>query len=121
MLQKSGGVSMRYPCVVPKVVCKTPIHIEIEQEGISEEGEPLSAVSIDTTCNYQDKAKTILTPEKKEVIITGCALIPGDIASKFPTISGGTVTIFEEKRRIAIGTKARNPDGTVNYTRLDLE
>lgn len=112
---------MKYPCVVPKNVCKTPIHIEIEQEGISEDGEPLKAVSVDTKCNYQDKARTILTKEKKEVIITGCALMPGDIAPGLPTIPGGTVTIFGEKRIIAVGTKARNPDGTVNYTRLDLE
>ena len=112
---------MKFPCVVPKAVCKTPIRIEIEQEGISEDGEPLSAVMVDTLCNYQDRAKKILTAEKKEVIITGCALIPGDIAPELPTISGGTVTIFGEQRRIATGMKARNIDGTVNYTRLDLE
>jgi hypothetical protein len=112
---------MKYPCVVPKSVCKTPVRIEIEQEGISVYGEPLAAVSVDTKCNYQDKAKTILTKEKKEVVITGCVLIPGDLAPELPTISGGTVIIFGEQRRIATGTKARNPDGTVNYTRLDLE
>lgn len=112
---------MKYPCVVPKSVCKTPIHIEIEQEGISVYGEPLETLSVDTVCNYQDKAKTILTKEKKEVVITGCALMPGDIAPDLPTISSGTATIFGEQRRIAVGTKARNPDGTVNYTRLDLE
>lgn len=120
-MQESGGVVMKYPCVVPKAVCKTPIHIEIDQEGISENGEPLNAVIVDTECNYQDKAKTILTKEKKEVVITGCALMPGDIAPELPTISGGTVTIFGEQRKIAVGMKARNLDGTVNYTRLDLE
>lgn len=112
---------MKYPNVIPKSVCKTPIHIEIEQEGISEDGEPLEALSVDTKCNYQDKAKTILTKEKKKVVITGCALMPGDIAPDLPTIPGGTVIVFGEQRRIAVGTKARNPDGTVNYTRLDLE
>lgn len=112
---------MKFPCVVPKAVCKTPIHIEIDQEGISEDGETLTGAVIDTKCNYQDKAKTVLTKEKKEVIITGCALMPGDIAPELATISGGTVTIFGEKRRIATGIKARNIDGTVNYTELDLE
>lgn len=112
---------MGYPCVVPKAVCKTPIHIEIEQEGISVYGEPLEPVVVDCYCNYQDKAKTILTPEKKEVLITGTALMPGDIAPELATISGGTVTIFGRERRIATGMKARNIDGTVNYTRLDLE
>lgn len=112
---------MKFPCVVPKAVCKTPIRIEIDQEGISVYGEPLEPVAIDCYCNYQDKAKTVLTKEKKEVIITGCAYMPGDIAPELATISGGTVTIFGEKRRIATGIKARNIDGTVNYTELDLE
>lgn len=112
---------MKYPCLIPKTACKTPIHIEIDREGISVYGEPLESVVVDGKCNYQDKAKTIFTKEKKEVIITGCALMPGDIAPELATISSGTVTIFGEKRRIATGVKARNIDGTVNYTRLDLE
>lgn len=112
---------MKFPCVVPKAVCKTPIHIEIEQEGTSVYGEPLETIVVDCCCNYQDKAKTVLTKEKKEVIITGCAYMPGDIVPELATISGGTVTLFDKKRRIATGIKARNPDGTINYTRLDLE
>lgn len=119
MLQEFGGVSM-YPCLVPKFMCKTPIHIEIEPEGLNEYGEPLDSIEIDTKCNYQDKAKTIYTKEKKEVKVTGSAYIPGDIAPQLPTISGGTAKIFGVERRIASGTKARNPDGTVNYTVLEL-
>lgn len=112
---------MKYPCLVQKNVCRTPIHVEINQEGISEDGEPLKALEIDTLCNYQDKAKTILTDDKKTVVITGCAYFRGDIAPDLPVISGGTATLFGVTRRIYTGEKARNPDGTVNYTRLDLE
>ncbi len=32
----------------------------------------------------------------------------------------GYVVIFGRKRRIVKGTKARNPDGTVNYTRIEV-
>lgn len=111
---------MRYPCLVPLKYCKTQIHVSIDQEGISEDGEPLKAFEADLLCNYQDNAKTVLTAEKKLVQLSGTAMFPGDIAPDLPTLSGGTVIIYGVERRIFQGMKARNPDGTVNYTRLDV-
>lgn len=111
---------MKYPCLVPKKLCRTDICLEIEREGLTEYGEPLPTVKYNGKCNYQDKAKTILTAEKKLVQITGTALLPGDICPDIPTISGGTATVFGTERRILQGTKARNPDGTVNYTEVLL-
>ncbi|MDD7740687.1 MAG: hypothetical protein SOT28_01575 [Fusicatenibacter sp.] len=100
--------------------CRTPIRLEIEPEGIQESGEPYPTVIVEKKCNYQDKAKTVLTTEKKLVEITGSALFPGDICPELPVISGGTATIFGKSRRILQGSKARNPDGTVNYTEVLL-
>ena len=111
---------MKYPCLVPKRLCKVPIHILLESEGLTNLGEPEQILELDLMCNFQDRAKTILTTEKKLVQITGTALFPGDIAPDFPTLSGGTVTIFGEERRIEQGMKARNPDGTVNYCQLEV-
>lgn len=111
---------MKYPCLVPKRLCKTDIRLEIDQEGLNEYGEPLKQVVFEGKCNYQDKAKTILTAEKKLVEITGCAMFPGDICPELPVISGGSATVFGTKRRIQQGTKARNMDGTVNYTEVLL-
>lgn len=111
---------MKYPCLVPERTCKTDIHLEITQEGLNKYGEPLKPVIFEGKCNYQDKARTILNAEKKLVEITGSALIPGDICPELPVISGGTAVIFETKRRLQQGKKARNPDGTVNYTEVLL-
>lgn len=111
---------MRYPCLVPKRLCRTDISLVIEQEGLTEYGEPLPAFECTGKCNYQDKAKTILTAEKKLVQIAGTALFPGDICPELPAISGGTATIFGAERRILQGAKARNPDGSVNYTEVLL-
>lgn len=83
-------------------------------------GEPVQMLDADLMCNFQDKAKTILTAEKKIVAITGTAYFNGDIAPDFAVLSGGTVEIFGVTRRIEQGMKARNPDGSVNYTRLDV-
>lgn len=112
---------MKYPCLILKQFCKTEIDVEIEQEGTTKYGEPLEAVKWSGRCNYQDKGKTVLTAEKKLIQLSGCALIPGDIAPELPVISSGCITVFGIKRKIYEGTKARNPDGSVNYTRLDVE
>jgi hypothetical protein len=71
---------------------------------------------------HTDKATIKKTVEEalELVQLSGTALFPGDIAPELDTIGAGTVTVFGETRRIFRGTKARNPDGTVNYCRLDL-
>lgn len=114
------GDIMKFPCLVDKRFCKTPISVTIHQEGISEDGEPLTAFKYSGYCNYQDSAKTVLTADKKLVQISAQAFFVGDIAPSIAVISGGEVEVFGVKRRIAQGMKARNPDGTVNYTRIDL-
>ena len=111
---------MKYPCLVPKKLCKTDISLELDREGTNEYGEPFAPVQFDGKCNYQDKARTVFTSEKKLVEITGSALFPGDICPELVVISGGCAVVFGEKRRIQQGRKARNPDGTVNYTEVLL-
>ena len=111
---------MGWVCLVLPQWCKTPIRLEIESEDIQENGEPYPPVLVDTKCNYQDKARTVFTAEKKLVEVTGSALFPGDICPELSVISGGSAEIFGETRRILQGRKARNPDGTVNYTEVLL-
>lgn len=111
---------MNYPCLVPKRLCKTDITISFDREGLNEYGEPLETVNYSGKCNYQDKAKTVLTAEKKLVEITGTVLIPGDACPELPVISGGSAVVFGVEREIQQGTKARNPDGTANYTEVLL-
>lgn len=111
---------MKYSCLIPKRLCRTPVHVNLESEELSDLGEPKYRMEADLMCNFQDKAKTILTAEKKLVQITGTALFPGDIAPDMPSLSGGTITVFGQERRIEQGCKNRNPDGTVNYCTLEV-
>lgn len=111
---------MKYPSLVRKSLCKTDIHVAIYGEEISEEGMPIVALEKDLKCNYQDKARKILTEKQITIQITGKAYFCGDIAPNLAVISAGQVIIFGETRQIYKGTKARNPDGTVNYTELEL-
>ena len=111
---------MKYPCLVPKRLCKTDIHVHLESEDTDNHGQPEKALDLELKCNFQDRAKTILTAEKKLVQITGTAMFPGDIAPDLPTLSGGWVTVFGAERRIEQGSKNRNPDGTVNFCTLEV-
>lgn len=111
---------MTYPCLVLLQFCTTDISLKLDREGLNEYGEPYPTVNCAGKCNYQDKARTVLTAEKKLVEITGSALFPGDICPELPVISGGTAIVFGADRRVLEGRKARNPDGTVNYTEVLL-
>ena len=111
---------MTYPCLILPQWCKTDIDLELDREGLNVYGEPLEAVKFTGKCNYQDKARTVMTAEKKLVEITGSALFPGDICPELSVISGGSAIIFGAKRRVLEGRKARNPDGTVNFSEVLL-
>lgn len=111
---------MKYPCVVLKQFCKTDIEVTLNREGRNKYGSPLEPVKWTGKSNYQDNAKTVLTAQKELVQLSGSALIPGDIAPDLPVISGGTIKVCGVERKIYQGYKVRNPDGSVNYTRLDV-
>lgn len=132
-------IFVKYPNLIPPWVCKTPICVTLYDEGLTEEGSPKVAFVANPNifpsetlypsenlfgdylyCNFQDGAKTILNEQKKIVEISGAALFSGDFCPLVPIISGGEVEIFGIKRQILRGIKARNPDGTVNYIKLEL-
>ncbi|MBQ9165650.1 MAG: hypothetical protein IJX71_01785 [Oscillospiraceae bacterium] len=111
---------MGWPCLVPRGLCKTPVTVELYGEGVSPDGGPVAAATIAATCNWQSSGKVVRTSETQEVRISGVALFTGDICPGLPVISSGKLTVFGAQREIIRGEKARNPDGTVNYTRLEV-
>ena len=111
---------MKYPSLVRKQDCKTDIHVVLYSDDISEEGSPQIALESDFKCNYQNKAKRVLTSEKVTIQVTGICLFSQDIAPEITDIHSGKVTVFGKERDIVQGTKERNPDVTVNYIELDI-
>lgn len=109
---------MRFPALVPPGVCTTPIRLVVYGEGLTEDGAPEAAFTFDGLCNWQDGGKTELTAEQKYIRVSGRAYFGGDICPDVPVISSGYGVIFGVRRAIAAGVKARNPDGTVNYTEV---
>ena len=110
---------MEFPKLVLSNFCKTPISGRIYSEGVNEYGEPIE-YEFSGFCNYQSCCETILTDTQQVIQITGKAYFDGDILPNIPEITSGEVTLYGVKRKIQQGTKARNLDGTVNYTMLRL-
>lgn len=106
----------------PKLVRnpRTPVRVIITGAEPNEFGEKPVWLDANFRCNYQDSAGVKYSPEKQTPHVTGIIYIDGDILPDAAIINSGHVVIFDERREIIKGTKARNLDGTVNYTRLDV-
>ena len=111
---------MLYPSLVKSFVESTPVSISVDADGIDEDGAPIEGVSWSGSANYQDHVEEKYGTDKAETEVKGVLYMDGDPFSEMSIIAGGTVTVFGEQRDIVLGMKARNLDGTVNYTRLDI-
>ena len=109
---------MTWPHLVPDMVCTIPIEV-VKTEGLGEDGAPKEVMVFRGKCNYKENAKQILSADRQLITIVGTALMNGDIAPREATIEG-FVSVHGKRLRIHRSEKARNPDGTVNYTSLEL-
>ena len=80
----------------------------------------MAAASWEGDASWQDSARRVFARDRVEVEATGSVYASGDILPGAARISGGRLTAFGCDWEIVAGSKARNPDGTVNYTRLDV-
>lgn len=112
---------MVFPCLVRPEFCKTPIKIFLKSEEIDEDGNSV-IYEYQGLCNYQSSSKSIIQDDKKTIQLTGKCFLPGDIFPELPTIGEGEVELFENeiKRKIYRGSKNYNPDGSVNFSLLEL-
>lgn len=111
---------MKWPQLVPDSICNTPITVTIT-DGIDEDSEPKVVGTWSGKCNYSEKQKQILDAERRLITLEATALFNGDI---FPgreklegeAVLGGGSIVWQIYR----GSRARNPDGSVNFTQLEL-
>lgn len=110
---------MKYPRLVPDRVCTTPITV-FREGGLNRDGSPKRTVIFEGKCNYSEKTYQRITADKQLVTINAQALFNGDIAPETDVITGKAEVLSGIRRRIYASQKCRDPDGTVNYTRLEL-
>ena len=111
---------MRWPRLVAGFAQSMPVEVSIDLDGIDEDGAPIEGLRWEGPCNWQDRTAESFGREKADTEIRASLYFDGDPFEGLNVIAGGTVRCMGEERTIVQGTKARNPDATVNYTRLDL-
>ena len=110
---------MKYPELVPDRVCTIPVKI-YRTGGLNRDGSPKRTVIFEGKCFFSEKAKQKITAEKQIITLSGELLFNGDIAPDTDAIEGEAEILSGLKRKVYASEKCRNPDGTVNYTRLEL-
>lgn len=104
---------------IPKKLFNTPCKVVINNEGISEDGEPLEAVTIETKCIFVDKAKQVMDAEKHIIRLEGTLILDGDIAPGI-TIASGLASLNGNTWKIYRCYRPHNPDGSVHHTEIEV-
>lgn len=105
----------------PDKLLVTDYSITLNQQGISEDGEPLSAFTGSGKCIFSEKAKRVIDSEGKEIVLLGKVIVKGDIAPELKTISDGSITINGCNYEIHTGYRPRNPDGSIFSTEFEVK
>lgn len=112
---------MKWPQLVPPLACCTPITVRL-QTGLNLDGSPKRETVYEGKCNYSERSRQVVNAERQLIQLNARALIPGDIAPGRDI--SGEVAVHgagaETVRIIYSASRARNPDGTVNFTQLEL-
>lgn len=110
---------MRFPDLVPEGVCKAPCDVTIYSQDIDSDGAPVVIFSGALKCNYQERSARSFTEKGVVISNVGIAYFHGDPFPDVP-ISAGTLKINGVIHNIKSGSKGRNIDGTVNYSKLEV-
>ena len=97
----------------------TPINIYLTRQD--EDGEEVVYSSWNGKCNFSETSKTVQTSDGQWVHLTATIHIKGDIFPNVPVISEGYALFNGQKMPIYDVDRPRNPDGTVNHTRINLK
>lgn len=105
----------------PDNLLTTDYIVFLNQEGISEDGEPITALTDEGKCIFSEKAKRIIDSEGKQITLLGKVIIKGDIAPSLKSISDGVISINGKNYEIYAGYRPRNPDGSIHHTMFEVK
>lgn len=109
---------MKWPALVPPAVCRVPVTVTLT-DGIDEDGAPMAVRKMSVLCSYNGKGGWSMDAQRQAVRYAATALFCGDIAPDLVHLTGWA-DVCGARLAILAADRARNPDGTVNYTRLEL-
>jgi len=103
-----------------------PSHLDVTSvvivitQGLGSGGAPSVVETKTTKCNFSEKSKIKYSSEGESTRIVGSLTFRGDVASSTPILAGN-VTINGAVFKIFSGSRVRNPDGTINHVKLELQ
>lgn len=109
---------MKWPSLVKPWACRVPAVVRLHG-GAGEDGAPIEREAVEALCSFDERQRQVLDAERRLMQLEGTALFPGDLAPDVAELTG-SVEIGGRRWEIYRGARARNPDGTVNYTKLEL-
>lgn len=112
---------MIYPNLIQQFATNIECNIFLNSDTPNNFGEYEEIKLLNLKGFYKDTSKVKTDTNHTSTIIKGIVIFDGDIYKERPYISSGQVEIFGVKRNIISCSKKRNFDGTVNYTKIELE
>ena len=106
-----------YPKLVLEQFAKTEIRIIAESDNYDEDGAPTSTVDATFKCNFQPSIKRVVDKEHNVIERVSIAYLDGD---KLGAAADGVAYINGKKYNVSKIVKGLNPDGTVNFTEVEL-
>lgn len=104
----------------PDWLLNTDYSIVLNNEGLTEDGEPNKSIEASGKCIFSEKSKRIIDNEGKEMVLIGKVIVKGDIAPSLKSVSDGVITINGCNYEIHTGNRPRNPDGTIHSTQFEV-
>lgn len=104
----------------PIHLLRTPCVVTLNTEGLNEQGEPEAEFTWSGKSIFSEKSKTVVTADNRIVRLEARVILKGDIAPQIEVISDGTVQIGAKTYTIYRSERARNPDGSIHHTTLEL-
>lgn len=110
---------MKWPRLVVPWACRVPVTLRLVQ-GDGEDGAPIEARPIHTLCSLDERQRQVLDKERRMVRLAAVLLFDGDPAPGMAEIAGRAELADGRCWDILRAERARDPDGGVNYTRLEV-
>lgn len=109
---------MLYKLLYPRHLDTTDVKIDVT-DGMNVDGTPKVILTYAGKCRFNESHKLIRDVDGKLIMLEGRIYIGEDIAPNINVIEGN-VEINGVKYQIYKASRPRNPDGSVNHTKLEL-
>lgn len=104
----------------PSHLLNTHCVAKLNLDGLNEQGAPAAALTWEGKVIFSEKSRTTVTADNRIIRLEGQIIARGDIAPSLEVISDGEVSVGGRTYTVYRSERARNPDGSIHHTVLEL-